>query len=88
MTKQEIINNFLEKLEKDNYSDMTFSTFYTFCKKCGSFNVEESYDGDGGPVCAGAYTASFDGSHFIKCIDCGNAMKRDFSVNINGAFEI
>ena len=81
--KENKINEFLTKL-KNNHTDGEFGLI---CLKCGSTNVTESYDGDGGPVCKGAYTADFDGEHFIKCLDCGNAKVKTFNIDMNGAFQ-
>lgn len=80
MTKE--IADFLKKLNT-NHIDGEFGLI---CFKCGSLNIEESFAGEGGPVAPRAYTAGFDGKHFIKCLDCGNARKKTFYVGMNGAW--
>ena len=82
MDRKEKIEKFLASLaNKEN------AGFALFCLKCGSTNIEESHDGSGGPVTTGSYTAGFDGQHFIKCDDCGNATTKEFYVSMNGQFQ-
>lgn len=83
MTKEEkekIISEFVNKLEVENVD----GGFGVFCLKCGSQDIENSYDGEGGCVAPQSYTADFNGKHFIKCLKCGNATTNEFYVSING----
>lgn len=43
--------------------------------------------GAGDPVTTGAYTAGFEGKHFIKCNDCGNTITKEYYIDMNGAFD-
>lgn len=80
--KEERIKEFLKKLN-NNYIEGKFGLI---CLKCGSLNIDESFNGEGGPVAPRAYTAGFDGKHFIKCLDCGNAREKIFYVGMDGAW--
>lgn len=81
--KNKLIDDFLKDLESQHVE----GAFGVYCLKCGSKNIEQSYDGEGSCVAQHSYTADFNGKHFIKCIDCGNATTKTFFVSLNGICE-
>ena len=80
MDKKEKIENFLDKLKKQNVNDFDSQVegelgdilkhFAVSCKKCGSTKIfvscEEGKD-------YGEYTGYSPGQKLFKCLDCGNS---------------
>lgn len=81
--KKQIIDEFIKKLETENVE----GGFGVFCQKCGSTDIENSYNSQGACVAPGSYTAEFNGKHFIKCLKCGNATTNEFYADLNGICE-
>jgi len=77
--KLKLIEEFLDQLKVKETPQ-----FILMCGKCGSSKIENSYEGEGVCVAPQSYTASFNGKHFIKCLECGNATTDEFYVSING----